>query len=145
MADREYTRDARSPPPSSAHASYNMSRNRAKDTGPEVALRKALWAAGLRGYRLHVAGIPGRPDILYPRAKLAIFVHGCFWHACPLHSRPPKSNASFWHEKFARNRERDARKVANLQDAGWRVLTVWEHDIVEDLPAVVRSVKKALR
>lgn len=139
-----YIRDARSPPPSSARASYNMSRNRARDTGPELALRRALWAAGARGYRLHPRGVPGRPDLAFPRARLAVFVHGCFWHACPIHSKPPKSNAAFWREKFARNVARDARKVAELEEGGWRVLTFWEHEVLDDLPRVVRAIERGL-
>ena len=140
-----YVRDARSPVPSSPAASRAMSRNRAKDTGPELALRRALWAAGLRGYRLHPRGVPGRPDIVFPRARLAVFVHGCFWHACPQHAPRPKSNATFWAEKFARNQARDARKVAELEAAGWRTLTIWEHDLAGDLPRVVARIARALR
>lgn len=121
-----------------------MSRNRAKDTGPELLLRRALWASGLRGYRLHARGVPGRPDIVYSRARLAIFVHGCFWHGCPVHSRPPKSNAEFWAGKMARNRERDARKISDLEASGWRVLVFWEHDLARDLNACVRAVARAL-
>lgn len=143
-AGRAYTRDARSPPPSSARASHNMSRNRAKDTGPERALRKALWAAGHRGYRLNARGVPGRPDIVFARAKLAIFVHGCFWHGCPKHSNPPKSNAKFWSEKFARNVARDIRKETELVAAGWKVLTFWEHDVRDDLPRVIRKIEQRL-
>ena len=139
-----YIRDARSPPPSSDRASYNMSRNRAKDTSPELALRKALWAAGLRGYRLHARGVPGRPDISFPRARLAIFVHGCFWHGCPKHSRVPKSNSKFWSEKFSRNVARDIRKETELVAAGWKVLTFWEHDVRDDLPGVVRKIERLL-
>ena len=121
-----------------------MSRNRAKNTDPELTLRKALWSAGLRGYRLHARGVPGRPDIIFDRAKLAIFVHGCFWHGCPLHSRPPKANAKFWSEKFARNIARDVRKEKELVAAGWKVLTFWEHEVRSDLPRVVRKIERAL-
>lgn len=139
-----YIRDARSPPPSSERASYNMSRNRARNTNPELTLRKALWAARLRGYRLHTRGVPGRPDITFNRAKLAIFVHGCFWHGCPKHSRPPKANAKFWSEKFARNTARDIRKETELLAAGWKVLTFWEHDVRDDLSKVVGKIERAL-
>lgn len=140
----QYLRDARSPPASSERASYNMSRNRAKDTAPELALRRALWTAGMRGYRLHARGVPGRPDIVFARAKLAIFVHGCFWHGCPKHSRLPKSNSAFWRAKFVRNAARDARKLAELKAAGWRTLTFWEHDVRDRLPRVVASIQRAL-
>lgn len=141
---RSYIRDARSPTPSSAAASFLMSRNRAKDTAPELLLRKALWAAGLRGYRLHARGVPGRPDITFPRARVAVFVHGCFWHDCPEHSHAPKSNSAFWAAKFARNRERDARKLRELEAAGWRPLVFWEHEVKADLAAIVREVRRAV-
>lgn len=121
-----------------------MSRNRAKDTGPEVALRRALWAAGVRGYRLHARGVPGRPDLVFPRARVAVFVHGCFWHGCPRHSHAPKSNAPFWAEKFARNRERDARKVRELHAAGWRVATIWEHEVAASPERAAARVVRAL-
>ena len=75
-----YVRDKRSPVPKSEAASRVMSANRGRDTGPELRLRRALWAAGRRGYRLHYKKAPGRPDIAYPSRKIAIFVHGCFWH-----------------------------------------------------------------
>lgn len=139
-----YIRDARSPPASSARASFVMSRNLAKDTAPELALRRALWAAGLRGYRKHPRGVPGRPDIVFPRAKVAIFVHGCFWHGCPRHARIPKQNTAFWAAKFEGNQARDARKEAELKAAGWRVMTVWEHDIRDRLPAIVAQVGRRL-
>jgi DNA mismatch endonuclease (patch repair protein) len=89
--------------------------------------------------------VPGTPDIIFRRQKLAIFVHGCFWHACPKHGHKPKSNSAFWQGKFQRNRERDARKLRELADAGWRTLVVWEHDVRDDLPRTLRAVARALR
>lgn len=121
-----------------------MSRNRARDTSPELALRRALWASGIRGYRTHTKGIPGRPDVAFKRAKVAVFVHGCFWHGCPEHSHLPKSNSAFWKAKFERNRARDARKEADLLAAGWTVLTFWEHEVASDLARAVRLVKAAI-
>lgn len=121
-----------------------MSRNRAKDTAPELALRRALWAAGVRGYRLHTRAVPGRPDLAFPRAKLVVFVHGCFWHGCPKHSHAPKSNAAFWAAKFARNRERDARKQRELRAAGWRVVTFWEHDLRPDARRAAQRIRSKL-
>lgn len=79
-----YVRDKRSPVPKSEATSRVMSSNRGRDTAPELALRRALWAAGRRGYRLHYKQVPGRPDIAYPTKKIAIFVHGCYWHRCPV-------------------------------------------------------------
>jgi DNA mismatch endonuclease (patch repair protein) len=109
--------------------SERMSRIRGKDTTPELALRKALHALGLR-YRLH-ARLPGRPDIVLPRQAVAIFVHGCFWHrhrACRI-ATTPKSNKRFWIDKFARNVARDKRVKAELESAGWRVFVVWECEL----------------
>jgi DNA mismatch endonuclease, patch repair protein len=104
-----------------------MSRNKGRNTGPEVRLRRALWSRGLR-YRL-AAGLPGRPDLVFPRAKIAVFVDGCFWHGCPQHATTPKNNAEFWAKKIARTRERDAAVNLALSAAGWRVIRLWEHEI----------------
>lgn len=105
---------------------HNMSRIRGKDTKPEMLLRRGLHAAGLR-YRLHVADLPGRPDLVFPRYRAVIFVHGCFWHGhdCPLF-RLPATRPEFWAAKIAGNRARDQRDTEALRAAGWRVLTVWE-------------------
>lgn len=83
-------------------------------------------ATGIRGYRLHYKKAPGRPDINFVGKKVAVFVHGCFWHSCP-HCMPPrpKSHTKFWHAKLDRNVERDHRKVAELRAEGWRVVTIW--------------------
>jgi DNA mismatch endonuclease (patch repair protein) len=104
-----------------------MARIRGRDTGPELFVRSFLHRRGLR-FRLHVGGLPGRPDLVLPRYRAAIFVHGCFWHGhtCRAGSVRPKTNARFWAEKLARNRERDRRSIAALRRAGWRVLVVWE-------------------
>jgi DNA mismatch endonuclease (patch repair protein) len=93
---------------------------------------------------LHVRGLPGRPDIAFPRAKVAIFVHGCFWHGCPEHCNMPKSNAGFWAEKFQRNRARDERKTQELNAAGWRVLVLWEHDVVRAPQRCLQQVSRML-
>lgn len=104
-----------------------MQANRSSNTGPEMQVRHALREAGLPGYRLHWKKASGRPDVCYPGRKVAIFVNGCFWHRCPYCSLPePRSNVSFWEEKFARNRARDQRNHAELLDAGWTVVVVWE-------------------
>ena len=98
-----------------------------RNTTPEVRLRKALHSAGFR-FRLHAAKLPGRPDIVLPRSRAAIFVHGCFWHrhdGCG-NASVPKTNAAFWEEKFARNVARDATNISSLHEAGWRVAIIWE-------------------
>lgn len=104
----------------------NMSRIRGKNTRPEMTVRRLLHAAGFR-YRLHGAGLPGKPDLVLPKYQAVIFVHGCFWHRhnCPLF-KWPKTRQEFWHLKITRNVERDVRTEARLHEAGWRVLTVWE-------------------
>ena len=99
---------------------------RSKDTKPEMALRSALHARGLR-FRLHAKLLPGRPDIVLPRWRACIFVHGCFWHrhGCSM-TTTPKSNFEFWNAKFAANQDRDRRAVEALSGSGWRALTVWQ-------------------
>lgn len=100
---------------------------RGRNTGPERLVRSLLHRAGFR-FRLHRRDLPGSPDIVLPRHRAVVFVHGCFWHAhpgCPL-AKEPTSNAEFWHRKLLANRERDARAVEALLAAGWRVLVVWE-------------------
>ena len=107
--------------------SVNMSRIRGRNTSPELVVRKALHAAGLR-FRLHGKDLPGRPDIVLPRYRTALFVHGCFWHChegCPVH-RIPGTRREFWESKLNANVERDERDQLQLVAAGWRVLVVWE-------------------
>lgn len=104
-----------------------MRGNRGRDTGPERLLRKALWVSGVRGYRLNrrVEGI--RPDIVISSGRVAVFVHGCFWHRCPhCAGTLPKRNRTFWQRKFAANKARDCRDRRVLQAAGWSVVESWE-------------------
>lgn len=109
-----------------AQRSYNMSRIRGRDTKPELLLRRGLHRAGLR-FRLHKSSLPGRPDLIFPKHRAAIFVHGCFWHghSCPLF-RLPGTRSEFWRAKIEANRERDSKAFDALRGGGWRVLTVWE-------------------
>ena len=121
------------PPPSSPATTNVMKANKAKDTSPELILRKSLISSGLGGYRLSFKNVPGRPDICYPGKKIAIFVHGCFWHRCSKCNLPmPKSNVGYWVEKFRRNKERDMRKRKELEGMGWDVLELWECDLKEN-------------
>jgi len=141
-----YQRDGRAPIPVSETTSRVMSANRGKDTGPEVRLRKALWAQGVRGYRIHPKGLPGRPDIIFPKHRLAIMVNGCFWHRCPLcEPSVPKTNTEFWRSKFERNAKRDARVLKELNDQGWRTMVVWECSINKNVDGVVERVREELR
>lgn len=110
-----------------AQRKYCMSRIRGKDTKPEIVLRKLLWAAGCR-YRLKNR-LPGRPDIVFPRSKLAVFVDGCFWHGCPKHAVMPKTNRAFWRKKLSRNMQRDREVNHQLRKMGWRVVRLWEHQV----------------
>lgn len=113
--------------------SERMSRIRSTNTKPEVALRKALHRLGFR-FRLHGRRLPGKPDILLPRYRTAIFVHGCFWHrheGCKI-ATTPKSNTEFWVDKFDRNTERDSTNQAQLKTDGWKVIVVWECELKSD-------------
>ena len=106
----------------------NMSHIHSKNTSPELKLRKLLWDSGIRGYRIHYH-LPGKPDIVFTKKKVVIFVDGCFWHKCPVCLRPPAINTKFWNEKLQKNVERDLRINSDLQSAGWVVLRFWEHEI----------------
>lgn len=134
------------PPPARSEAvSRSMRSNRGKNTSPELILRSALYRSGARGYRLHAKDVPGRPDILFPRSRLAVFVNGCFWHRCPKCDLPlPKTHSNFWAKKFELNVGRDRRKSTALESTGWRVLTIWECEIKKDLGSCVKRIKKAL-
>ncbi|NQW50978.1 MAG: DNA mismatch endonuclease Vsr [Rhodospirillales bacterium] len=110
-----------------ATRSRMMAGIRGRDTKPEIRLRVAMHAAGFR-FRLHVATLPGKPDLVFPRFRAVVFVQGCFWHrhqGCPA-CTIPASNAEFWSRKFEENVARDARNVTALRATGWRVATVWE-------------------
>ena len=114
-----------------------MRRVKARDTGPELIVRKALRQLGYTGYRLDRKDLPGRPDIAFIGRKRAIFVHGCFWHGhdCRRGARTPKTNAAYWTAKIARNRARDAAAEEALADLGWRSLSIWECEL-KDQPAL---------
>ena len=123
-----------------AERSRRMASIRSKDTSPELRLRRALHGLGLR-YRLHDRRLPGHPDIVLPRHRAVIFVHGCFWHrhaGCKV-AATPKSNTDFWVQKFERNVARDQRSAAALAAIGWRVLVVWECEVGSKQKAVVAA------
>lgn len=112
-----------------ARRSWNMAQVRARDTAPEMTVRRLAHALGYR-FRLHRRDLPGKPDLVFPRWRLAMFVHGCFWHshqdARCADARKPKSNRDYWLPKLEGNRARDARNAAALERLGWRVAVVWE-------------------
>ena len=115
-----------------------MRQVKAKGTSPELKVRKLLWGMGLR-YRLHRKDLPGAPDIVLPSRKLAVLVHGCFWHGhdCARGARVPKQNRPYWTQKIERNRQRDARTQAELVAKGWTPLVVWECDLKD--PAALKA------
>lgn len=133
------------PHPSSPAVTAAMKGNRRADTRPEVALRAALHARGLRfrkDYMLRTTeGARAKVDIVFTRARVAVFIDGCFWHGCPEHGNTPRVNSHYWGPKLARNRERDRRVTASLQRDGWTVIRAWEH---EPLHATVDRVLAAL-
>jgi DNA mismatch endonuclease (patch repair protein) len=119
-----------------------MSRNRGENTGPEIRLRKACFALGLR-FRLRYP-LPGKPDFVFPGQRLAVFVDGCFWHGCPQHYNKPATRADFWASKLERNRDLDVRVAKALQELGWSTLRVWEHEVRADVEAVAQRVQAAV-
>ncbi len=124
-----------------------MSRVRGQDTKPEMALRKSLHARGLR-YRTHARELPGKPDLVFPRFRAIVLVHGCFWHrhlSCRL-ATTPASNVEFWQKKFQRTVQRDKSVQIKLLESGWRVATVWECALGQcDLPLVSSQLEQWIR
>jgi DNA mismatch endonuclease (patch repair protein) len=121
-----------------------MRGNKSSGTKPELKLRKALWAAGMKGYRTNYRGLRGTPDIVYIGAQVAVFVDGCFWHACPEHYVEPKTRVAFWRAKAVRNRAYDEDITRHLVREGWKVVRIWEHEIRDDLPGCVQRVRGVL-
>jgi DNA mismatch endonuclease (patch repair protein) len=123
--------------------SRTMSRIRGKDTGPEVALRRALWAAGVRGYRTHVRAVAGRPDLCWQGRRVAVFVDGAFWHGHPSAFTAGKSGG-YWDAKIARNVARDRAADEELRSNGWTVLRFWDFEVRKNLENCVREIAAAL-
>lgn len=125
--------------------SYTMSRIKGKNTKPELLLRKALWQEGLR-YRLQKKGLPGRPDIVIGKYKLAIFVDGDFWHGFKWEERKPKlkTNRDYWIPKIEGNMARDEDNTQQLEYLGWTVLRFWEHEVKKTLPECLEKVRSTL-
>lgn len=149
VPDHEPTADhepASTPVPASASVRARMREQRRRDTAPELALRRELHRRGRR-YRVDRAPLPGlrrRADLVFPTARVAVFVDGCFWHCCPVHGTRPKNNASWWAAKLDTNVARDRDTDTRLADAGWRVVRVWEHeDSVTAADAVDRVLDDA--
>ena len=122
-----------------------MVANKARDTKPELAVRRLLHARGLR-YRVNAKPEPDlqrTADVLFSRWKVAVFVDGCYWHGCPQHYRAPRTNAGFWEAKVTRNRERDAETTRLLEERGWSVLRFWAHLDPEHVAEVVEEAVRA--
>ena len=115
------------PAPLSAAVSAQMQRMPRASTGPEILIRRELHRRGLR-FRINYARLPGRPDIAFTNARLAVFVDGCFWHACPDHGVLPKNNREWWRSKLRGNVARDHEKDSQLDSMGWVAVHVWEHE-----------------
>lgn len=122
---------------------------RAKDTRPEMAVRKGLFRYGYR-YRLHVSGMPGKPDMIFPKYRAVVLVHGCFWHRHDCHLfKWPGSRKEFWKQKLIANKQRDRKNIQRLRKAGWRVLVIWECAVKgkkgNELDLVIRKASRWLR
>lgn len=128
-----------------ARRSRNMARIRSRDTGPELAFRKALRAAGLSGYRKNLRGVPGTPDVAFTKYRLALFVDGDFWHGRDFGSRRERlaagHNGAFWVAKITRNMERDRRNEADLEAMGWTVMRFWGSDALRRPDACAEEVR----
>jgi DNA mismatch endonuclease (patch repair protein) len=124
--------------------SATMRAVRSENTTPEIIVRKLLHSLGYR-YRLHVRGLPGTPDIVFPSRKKSVFINGCFWHGhnCPRGARVPKSNTEYWLRKVARNRLRDIASRKKLRADGWTVLVLWECEL-SDEPRLLRTLTRFL-
>ena len=124
-----------------------MQANKGRDTEPELALRRAVHALGLRYYvnRRPIRAVRRTADLLFPRLRLAVFLDGCFWHGCPEHHTVAKTNAPFWAEKVATNRRRDLDTNERLSEAGWTVVRVWEHEPVDEVAARIAETVNSLR
>ena len=134
MGKESVGKGLKAPAASSEAVRKSMQGNKRRDTGPELVVRRMLRELGYPGYRLDWKKAPGHPDIAYPGRKTAVFVMGCYWHAhegCKYASRP-RTHSDYWDEKFRRNKERDARVRAELEELGWHVIEIWECELKRD-------------
>ncbi|MFF4940870.1 very short patch repair endonuclease [Micromonospora chalcea] len=139
MSDRSWA--------SSIGVRKSMQANTGRDTKPELALRRAVHALGLRYYvnRRPIKAVRRTADLLFPRLKLAVFLDGCFWHGCPQHHTIAKTNTAFWSQKVATNRRRDVDTNERLTAAGWTVIRIWEHEATPDAAARIAAAVTAMR
>ena len=144
----DYNLSSLTPPvASSSAAAATMRANRRRDTKPELLLRSALHRQGWR-FRVDalvdVSGRRVRPDIVFSRRRVAVFIDGCFWHSCPEHGQKPKTNAAYWESKLNSNKARDLADSHALQRDGWKVVRIWEHDKIDDAVEAVESVLESV-
>lgn len=127
-----------------AQRSFNMSQIKRQNTKPELRLRKELASKRLTGYRIK-SKLLGKPDIIYTKRKVVVFVDGCFWHKCPSCFRMPSTNTPFWNKKLSTNVKRDKLTNKRLRENGWKVIRVWEHDLrKKDINKTINKVIKNL-
>jgi DNA mismatch endonuclease, patch repair protein len=134
----------RTPVPLNAMVSAEMKRMPRSSTGPEILIRKELHRRGLR-FRVNHPRLPGRPDIAFTAARIAVFIDGCFWHACPDHGVVPTNNRDWWRSKLERNVQRDREKDVQLEELGWTVLHVWEHERPPDAANTIEQMWRSVR
>lgn len=123
--------------------SYNMSRIKAKDTKPELKLRRLLFERGIWGYIVHY-NLPGKPDIVFEKKKIAIFVDGCYWHKCPVCFIEPETRKEFWMKKIEGNVKRDKKVDKKLKEEGWKILRFWEHEVRKEPEKVLETILEVL-
>jgi DNA mismatch endonuclease (patch repair protein) len=142
---KQYYRDKRSPQPKNETVSRVMSTIKAKNTGPERLVQNGLKELGIRNFKLHYDRIPGKPDIAFIKAKIAVFIHGCYWHRCHYCKYCiPKTNTAFWQNKFLSNKIRDRKKKKDLHEIKWTVITLWECQIRKNLDKQIGKITKVL-
>ena len=132
----------KAPTASSEHVKSSMKGNKGKNTKPELLLRSELHKAGLR-FRIHY-NLIGKPDIVFPSKRVAVFVDGCYWHGCPKCYKEPKTNTEYWKNKIARNQQRAKTVRRQLNRNGWRVMRVWEHELKNNLDKIIKNILKRL-
>jgi DNA mismatch endonuclease (patch repair protein) len=124
----------------------SMQSNRAKGTKPELRLREALDRSGIGAYEMNCRAIAGTPDIAFPDRKIAVFIHGCFWHRCPRCNLPvPRRNNAYWIDKFRRNVARDRMIAGTLRNEGWKVIIIWECEIQSSVGHVLTRIDRTMR
>jgi DNA mismatch endonuclease (patch repair protein) len=133
-------------PATSLAVRSSMRGNRSSRTKPEIVLTNELRKAEIKGFQLNCKDLPGSPDLVFQEVRLAVFIHGCFWHRCP-YCQPhfPNSNQEYWEAKFARNKARDIRSRAELRSQGWKTMVVWECQLKKNARRVVSRIRKALQ